>query len=190
MKVLVIIDIQKDFTTGVLGNPQTAAAAEKAAKKIRKFKAQYPRVPVIYTMDTHDENYLNTQEGQKLPIVHCVKGTDGWNLDEAVKEEIDSSDLCVEKNTFGAKDIAEYIKKARDIGSSLGTFSENIEAIEIAGVCTDICVISNAMIIKAFFPQTTIVVDSECCGGVTVESHENALKAMEACQIDVVYPIN
>lgn len=179
MKILAVIDMQKDFTTGVLGNPQTAAAADTVAEKIRAYKAENPDTPVVYTMDTHTEDYLNTQEGKNLPVVHCVKGTDGWQLDPKVAEVISDRDIMVEKPSFGSVNLAEYIIRA-----AVGI--EKIESIELVGVCTDICVISNAMILKAEFPEIPIIVDSKCCAGVTPESHENALKAMAACQIKIV----
>lgn len=179
VKILAVIDMQKDFTTGVLGNPQTAAAADAVAEKIRAYKAQFPGVPVVYTMDTHTEEYLDTQEGKNLPVVHCVKGTDGWQLDPKVAEVINEKDIMVEKPAFGAVDLAEYVRQAAgDI--------EKIGSIELVGVCTDICVISNAMILKAAFAEIPLTVDSKCCAGVSPESHDNALKAMEVCQIKIV----
>ena len=178
VKILVVIDMQKDFTTGVLGNPQTAAAANAVSEKIKAYKANHPDIPVVYTMDTHTENYLDTQEGKNLPVVHCVKGTDGWQLDPKVAQVISDKDIMVEKPSFGSSELADYIRQAAN--------GENIESIELVGVCTDICVISNAMILKAAFPEVPLIVDGKCCAGVTPESHENALKAMSACQIKTV----
>lgn len=179
MKILAVIDMQKDFTTGVLGNPQTAAAADAVSEKIRAYRAAFPDVPVVCTMDTHTEDYLDTQEGKNLPVVHCVKGTDGWQLDPKVAEVISDKDIMVEKPAFGAVDLAEYVRQAAG-------GIEKIESIELVGVCTDICVISNAMILKAAFPEIPLIVDSKCCAGVSPESHENALKAMAVCQIKIV----
>lgn len=187
MKVLVVIDMQKDFTTGVLGNAETAAIAKKVAEKIKAYKAENPGVPVIYTMDTHDNDYLNTQEGKKLPVPHCIKNTPGWELDTAVAKVIDkNNDICVEKTTFGAADLAGYVETADNIIWDISSLPQTMDTIEIVGVCTDICVISNAMILKAAFPEIPIIIDSNCCAGVTPESHETALKAMAACQIEIL----
>lgn len=180
MKILIVIDMQKDFTTGVLGNPETAAAAGIAAEKIRAYRSEGNGVPVIFTMDTHGEDYLETQEGKKLPIVHCVKNTDGWEIDPSVRAAAERTDIILEKNSFGSLKLPKVIKE-----TAADKFSE-IDSIELIGVCTDICVISNAMILKAAFPDIPIIVDGNCCAGVTPESHDNALKAMASCQIEVL----
>lgn len=172
MKILVVIDMQKDFTTGVLGNPETAAAAAPAAEKIRTFRANEPDGLIIATLDTHGEDYMQTQEGRNLPVPHCIKDTDGWQLDPVVAEALGEDVIFVEKRTFGAIDLPEIIGREREI-----------DAIEMAGVCTDICVISNAMILKAAYPEVPVIVHADCCAGVTPESHQNALAAMRACQI-------
>lgn len=180
MKILVVIDMQKDFTTGVLGNPETAAAAGIVAEKIKAYRSENNGIPVIFTMDTHSEDYLETQEGKKLPVVHCVKGTDGWEIDPTVWSAAESTDILLEKNSFGSLKLSNVI---RDTAADK---LPDVEAIELVGVCTDICVISNAMILKAAFPEIPIIVDGSCCAGVTPESHENALKAMSSCQIEVL----
>ena len=172
MKVLVVIDMQKDFTTGVLGNPQTAAVTKPVAEKIRDFVKNEPDGLVIATMDTHTEDYLNTQEGRNLPVKHCVRGTDGWQLEPAVQEALPENAVIVEKVTFGATRLPEIIGTGR-----------KIEEFQMVGVCTDICVISNAMILKAAFPEVPVRVIPACCAGVTPESHDNALAAMRMCQI-------
>lgn len=177
MKILAVIDLQKDFTTGALGNPQCDAAADKAAERIKAYKAKNPDVPVIFTLDTHYENYPETQEGRNLPVIHCVKGTEGWQLDERIAAVRDDKDIMVEKLTFGAKDLPEKILAA--------AAGREIDEIEFIGVCTDICVISNAMLTKAAFPEVPIVINSVCCAGVTPESHENALNAMAMCQMKI-----
>lgn len=171
--ILVVVDMQKDFTYGALRNEAAIAVIGKVAEKIRSHEGE-----VIFTYDTHGADYSQTQEGRKLPVPHCIEGTDGWEL----VEEIDA--LCkagscrvYRKNTFGCMQLAEDIVKMHT--------EKPIDSIEVIGICTDICVISNAMLIKAAVPEVTVKVDSGCCAGVTEESHETALKAMAGCQIEV-----
>lgn len=174
--------MQNDFLTGVLGNEQTAAVVPKVREKVRNCLEQ-GSTPLIYTMDTHSENYLSTQEGRNLPVVHCIKGTHGWQLDDSLKALVEGEPektVRVEKVTFGAESLPDCIK---DISQTVG---EDITEIELFGVCTDICVISNAMLLKAFFPEAVITVDSQCCAGVTPQSHQNALEAMKMCHIQVI----
>lgn len=175
MKVLVVIDMQKDFTTGVLGNPETAAVTEPVAAYIRKFRTDNPDSTVIATLDTHTEDYMNTQEGKFLPVVHCVRGTDGWMLEQAVTDALGTDSILLEKPSFGSVKLPQTV--------SAVCKGEQPEEITLVGVCTDICVISNAMILKAAFPEVPLRVIPECCAGVTPQSHDNALSAMRACQI-------
>lgn len=175
MKVLIVIDMQKDFTTGALGNPETAAVVKPVVKQIKAFRKENPDGLVIATLDTHTEDYLNTQEGKKLPVPHCIKGTAGWKLEKTVQNALGENAVIVEKGTFGAIDLPKIIGKRR-----------KVEEFQFIGVCTDICVISNAMIVKAAFPEVPVKVISECCAGVTPESHKNALEAMKVCQMEVV----
>ncbi|MEA4920146.1 MAG: cysteine hydrolase [Clostridiaceae bacterium] len=171
-KLLIVIDMQNDFITGTLGTKEAEAILPLAEKKITDFDGD-----VIFTKDTHFENYLDTQEGKHLPVVHCIKDTDGWNLaPELGKLQQKLGALCIEKPTFGSKKLAEVLNKK---------YGASALDIELIGVCTDICVISNALLLKAFFPEAKIRVDSSCCAGVTPESHQNALIAMAACQIDI-----
>lgn len=170
MKILVVVDMQKDFIDGALGTPEAQAIVPNVIEKINKYKAD--REAIIYTADTHGEDYLNTIEGQKLPVPHCIKGTDGWNIPEAILQ----NGHILGKTTFGCADLPKYIH----------TNCYHLEGIEVIGLCTDICVISNVMLLKAYFPNTPIVVDSSCCAGVTPESHTRALEAMKMCQIEVV----
>lgn len=182
MKLLVMIDMQNDFLTGILGNEQTAAVVPEVCEKIKHYLAE-TKTPLIYTMDTHTENYLSTQEGRNLPFTHCIKGTAGWQLDsrlKAITDEQPERAVKIEKGTFGGENLPDCIKEISH------KFNENIEEIELVGVCTDICVISNAMLLKAFFPEVLITVDSSCCAGVTPESHTNALEAMKMCQINII----
>lgn len=170
MKVLVCVDMQNDFIDGALGTREATAIVPLVKKKIEKARAE--GTEVIFIRDTHFEDYLSTQEGKKLPVVHCIKDTDGWQISKEL--EVGSS-AVFDKITFGSVDLPEHLKKIKDL-----------EEVLLIGLCTDICVISNAMLIKAAFPEITVRVDSSCCAGVTPESHENALKAMQMCQIEVI----
>lgn len=167
MKILVVVDMQKDFTHGALGSNEAMAIVPKVADKIKGFDGD-----VVFTMDTHSSIYLDTQEGKKLPVPHCIKDTDGWLLDESIAP-LSRGCKLFEKPTFGSLELAEFIA------------NRDYTEIEIVGLCTDICVISNALLLKAYLPEAKISVDSACCAGVTPESHENALAAMKMCQIDV-----
>lgn len=169
-KILVVVDMQNDFIDGALGTAEAVAIVPNVKKKIEGFDGL-----VLYTRDTHFEEYMNTQEGKNLPVPHCIKDTDGWQirpeLDELRKTEV------IDKVTFGSADLGTLLQKLDK--------EEKIESITFIGLCTDICVISNAMIAKAFLPEVPIIVDANCCAGVSVETHENALKAMEVCQIKI-----
>ena len=169
-KVLLVIDMQNDFIDGALGTKEAVAIVPAVKKKIEEFDGT-----VLFTRDTHFENYMETQEGRNLPVPHCIKGTDGWQI----RPELDAlrNTDAIDKVTFGSSELGSVLQKLDQ---------ENpIEAITVIGLCTDICVISNAMIAKAFLPEVPISVDANCCAGVTPETHENALKAMEVCQIRV-----
>jgi nicotinamidase/pyrazinamidase len=169
MKTLIVNDMQNDFVTGVLGSKEAVAVLPNVKKKIDAYLAAGDEV--IFTRDTHEENYLETNEGRHLPVPHCVKGTDGWQ----VVKEIDCPDCeHIDKPTFGYIHWAEHFKGSRS------------SEIEIVGVCTDICVISNALILKAIFPEIDITVDASCCAGVAPETHTAALTVMKSCQVNVV----
>lgn len=167
-KILVVVDMQNDFIDGALGTPEAVKIVPAVHEKIKHFDGD-----IVFTMDTHSSIYLETQEGKNLPVEHCIKGTDGWKLNEKL-EPLSQCCRIFEKPTFGSVELANFITG--------GNYSE----VEIIGLCTDICVISNALLIKAFLPETPITVDSSCCAGVTPESHGNALTAMKMCQINVV----
>lgn len=167
-RLLVVVDMQKDFIDGSLGTKEAQLIVPDVAEKIRQYQENGDSV--AFTFDTHTENYANTQEGRRLPVVHCVKNTPGWELDKSLQQ---FSGKTFEKPTFGSCDLAEWARE------------EGFESIELVGLCTDICVISNALLLKAYLPETVIAVDSSCCAGVTKESHMNALEAMKMCQIDV-----
>ena len=171
-KILVVVDMQKDFVDGALGSKEAVAIVPAVVKKIREFDGD-----IFATYDTHGENYMQTAEGKKLPVPHCIKGTDGWKLNNEVMAALaDKKYTAVEKLTFGSVDLPKLIKNT--VGNEEFT-------IEIIGLCTDICVVSNALVLKANFPEVTITVDSICCAGVTPEKHEAALETMRSCQIEV-----
>lgn len=170
---LIVVDIQKDFVDGALGTPEAAVMIDSAAEKIRAFDGE-----IFVTYDTHFENYLQTAEGRKLAVPHCIKGTEGWQLDRTIAEALAQKPFtAVEKHTFGSTDLPELVKKA----AGDGDFD-----VTLIGLCTDICVVSNALILKANFPEKEIIVDASCCAGVTPETHKAALTTMEMCQIRVV----
>lgn len=175
MKILVVVDMQKDFIDGSLGTKEAAAIVEPIAKKIREYREQ--GIKIIFTRDTHSKNYLETLEGKNLPVEHCIEGTEGFEIDKS----LDTKDsVILNKITFGSVDLPEIIRKIAGGNSNTGELE-----IELCGLCTDICVISNAMILKAFFPEAVISVDAGCCAGVTPESHVNAINAMKMCQIKI-----
>ena len=176
-KTLIVIDMQRDFIDGSLGTPEAQAIVPNVKKKIEEYKSRGDEI--IFTRDTHDENYLNTNEGKHLPVKHCIEGTDGWKIhpDLDIKE-------CehIDKPTFGWTfwtSTASQYENDED-------YFRDLEEIEIVGLCTDICVVSNALILKANYPWANITVDASCCAGVTPESHKAALTTMKMCQINVI----
>lgn len=168
--VLIVVDMQNDFINGALGSPEAQSIVERAAEKMHHFKGR-----VITTRDTHGEDYLTSQEGKKLPVPHCIRGTKGWQLHPLI--EAQRREDSVDKPVFGSAALGQmlYEDNKRD----------PIRSIELIGLCTDICVISNAMILRAFLPETEIIVDASCCAGVSPQSHRTALEAMKACQVRV-----
>ena len=172
-KILVVVDIQNDFVDGALGTPEAVAIIDNAVEKIKSFDGD-----IFVTYDTHYENYMDTLEGKKLPVPHCIKGTDGWRLNEKIAEALkDKNYKSVEKLTFGSVELPDLVKEA--IGN------ETAE-ITLIGLCTDICVVSNALLLKANFLNSEIYVDSSCCAGVTPETHNAALQTMKCCQINII----
>lgn len=169
-KYLIVIDMQNDFIDGSLGTKEAMGIVPKVVEKIKTFEGN-----VIFTQDTHQKEYLSTQEGRKLPVEHCIQGTHGWEIYSQLKPFLLEKGFC--KNTFGSKELAEFLAEQSE--------KEKIDEIWLVGLCTDICIISNALLLKAFLPETTIKVDASCCAGVTVESHNRALEAMKVCQIEV-----
>ena len=172
-KVLVVVDMQKDFVDGALGTEEAVKIVDKVVEKIAAFEGE-----VVFTRDTHGDDYLNTQEGRYLPIPHCKKGSSGWQLQEKVAAVKPEYAKIFDKNTFGSVELAQYLSEINE--------KEGIEQITFVGLCTDICVISNAMLAKAYMPEVTVAVEAQCCAGVTPESHNNALEAMKMCQIIIV----
>ncbi len=171
-KILVVVDMQNDFIDGSLGTPEAVAIVENVKDKIRS----YDKSDIFVTMDTHAPDYLETQEGKNLPVEHCIKSSDGWKVRTDIDELLQGAAIY-EKPTFGSVKLAEDISKI--------AAAEDIE-IELIGLCTDICVVSNALLLKANMPEVKISVDPACCAGVTPESHEAALKTMQMCQINVL----
>lgn len=171
-KILLVIDMQNDFIDGSLGSKEAESIVDNVVNKIK----EYPSENVFATKDTHEIDYLTTKEGKKLPIEHCIRGTKGWDINPKIQEFIPISQVF-EKGSFSSVALAEKIKEM--------AAKEEI-SIEIAGLCTDICVISNALLIKAYLPEIDITVDSSCCAGVTPDKHSAALETMRSCQISVI----
>ena len=172
-RLLVVVDMQKDFVDGALGSVEAVAIVDNVVRKIQRFDGD-----VIVTYDTHGEDYLRTQEGEYLPVPHCIKGTEGWNLERKVQAALEGRAYkSIEKPTFGSLALPEYIR---------ANYNPAELEIELVGLCTDICVVSNALLLKASFLEAKVSVDASCCAGVTVESHNNALSAMKMCQINVI----
>lgn len=168
--ILIVVDMQNDFIDGALGTPEAVAIVPKVAEKIRAFQGR-----VFFTRDTHGADYLDTQEGRKLPVPHCVRGAAGWEIAPALAAL--GTEPPIDKVTFGSVELGERLRAAdREIP---------IQSVTLVGLCTDICVISNALLVKAFLPEAEIVVDAACCAGVTPERHRTALEAMKACQITI-----
>lgn len=171
--VLIVVDMQKDFVDGSLGTKEAVAVVDAVVKKVKEFDGE-----VIFTRDTHDENYMETQEGKYLPVTHCLSDTTGWEIIPALDElRRETQAKCYDKPTFGCTVLAEDLKKRYDSGE--------IGSVELVGLCTDICVVSNALLLKAFMPELSVSVDSACCAGVTPQKHEAALETMRSCQIMV-----
>lgn len=172
-KYLLVIDMQNDFVDGALGTPEAQAIVDGVAARACDFDGA-----VVFTRDTHGENYLDTQEGQNLPVPHCIAGTPGWELTPAIAAIAAQLDAPVfDKPTFGSADLAEWLV-ARAAEAP-------VDSIELCGLCTDICVVSNALLIKAFLPEVPITVNANLCAGVTPASHQAALATMRSCQVQV-----
>ena len=172
-KALVVVDIQNDFVDGALGSKEAMAIIEKVCSKIEKFDGD-----IFVTLDTHGEDYLNTCEGRKLPVPHCIKDTHGWKLNADIEKALaDKNATYIEKPTFGSDELAMHISDK---------YKNEAISIELIGICTDICVISNALTIRAHNTECEITIDSSCCAGVSPELHEAALTVMKSCLINVI----
>lgn len=172
-KLLIVVDMQNDFVDGALGTKEAEAIVDNVVEKIKSFNGD-----IFATYDTHFEDYMNTSEGHKLPVPHCIMGTEGWNLNPKVQSALDEKGYTkVKKVTFGSVGLPQLITDTYNVAE--------IE-IELVGLCTDICVVSNALMLKAHFPEIKISVDSSCCAGVTPEKHNAALETMASCQIDIL----
>lgn len=169
---LIVVDMQNDFISGTLGTAEAVAIISAAAKKIKDFDGE-----VLFTRDTHSDNYANTQEGKNLPVLHCIKDTWGWQIHPELAP-LEKDAVIINKHAFGSAELFELLKRENE--------RDAIGQITLIGLCTDVCVISNAIGIKAFLPETKITVDSSCCAGVTPKNHKTALEAMKACQIEIL----
>ena len=170
---LIVVDMQNDFVDGSLGTKEALDIVDNVVNKINNFDGE-----IIATYDTHFENYLNTLEGKNLPVKHCIKGTDGWQINHKVASALNKKSFtALEKFTFGSKELPQLlIDKAKNEDFT----------IELIGLCTDICVVSNALLLKANFPEKQITVDASCCAGVTIQTHHAALSTMKMCQINII----
>ena len=172
-KFLIVVDMQKDFVDGSLGTKEAQAIIDNSVREISEFDGE-----IIATLDTHFDNYLDTAEGRKLPVIHCVKDTAGWQIDGRIREALDKKGYTqIIKYTFGSTLLPEIIRNK--------TNGEEFSA-ELIGLCTDICVVSNALLLKANFPEMSISVKADCCAGVTPDLHRSALETMKSCQIDII----
>ena len=175
-RFLVIVDMQNDFITGSLGTREAVAIVPAAADRIRVCREAGD--VILATLDTHEGNYLDTAEGKKLPVPHCIRGTRGWTLAPEIAEALGEDYTPVVKPTFGSVRLPEIIRQAAGDTEDL--------SIELIGLCTDICVVSNALLLKTHFPEARISVNAACCAGVTPENHRAALETMRSCQIDII----
>ena len=179
--LLIVVDMQRDFISGALGSAEARAIVPAVAARIRRAKEE--GTPVVFTLDTHEENYMETREGRFLPVPHCIRGTEGWALEPGIAGECARGMLSFEKPTFGSTALSHHVAA---LALQKGAVSGKGMTIELCGVCTDICVVSNALLIKAILDEADLVVDSALCAGVTPEKHEAALETMRSCQITVL----
>lgn len=178
--LLIVVDMQRDFVSGALGTAEARAIVPAVAARIQRAKAEGSQV--IFTLDTHETNYMDTREGRFLPVPHCIRDTLGWALEPDIAAQCASGMISFEKPTFGSLALCRYVC---NLAQEKGCLDGRGMTIELCGVCTDICVISNALLIKASLPEADILVDSSLCAGVTPQKHEAALETMRSCQIEV-----
>lgn len=180
-KILVVVDMQNDFVDGTLGTKEAVNIIPSVVAKIKAY--QEAGYPIYFTKDTHTQDYLETQEGRNLPVKHCIKGTKGWELQaeiDALAKEIEAQrhkEVIFEKGIFGGEVLAQVLREEIEVPSET--------TIELVGLCTDICVLSNSILFKTYMPEAVIEVDASCCAGVTPQSHKTALSAMKRCQIHI-----
>ncbi|MDO4841702.1 MAG: isochorismatase family cysteine hydrolase [Phoenicibacter congonensis] len=176
MKALIVVDMQNDFVTDSLGSPDAQKIVPNVVQKVKDCLAAGDKV--FFTRDTHTPAYLSTLEGKNLPVEHCIEGTHGWEIIDELKPFVDQSAGVIDKPTFGSYKLVDTLEPL--------IANDEVREIELCGLCTDICVVSNALLLRAKFYETTITVDSSCCAGVTPDSHESALNTMRSCQINVL----
>ena len=179
MEILIVVDMQNDFVSGALGTPEAGEIVPYVVGRV--VEGINRGEEILFTRDTHEANYLSTQEGKKLPVPHCIRGTEGWEIIDQLREDARHP---IDKPAFASRHLGALLKARDEDLHKQG--KPGVEKVTFIGLCTDICVISNALLAKAALPEVPITVDASCCAGVTPESHENALKAMEMCQIDIV----
>lgn len=165
-KCIVVIDVQNDFVDGALGTKEAEEMIPRLVEKLKNEEGTH----LIFTKDTHKDNYLETQEGKRLPVEHCIKNTNGWSIYPALFDFLKGAEI-IEKKSFGSTRLPSVVSK--------------FDEVELVGLCTDICVVSNALILKAFFPEKTVSVDASCCAGTTPENHKAALDVMKSCQVEI-----
>lgn len=178
--LLIVVDMQRDFVSGALGSEQARAIVPAVAARIRQAKAE--QTQVAFTLDTHEPDYLNTREGRFLPVPHCIRDTPGWALESDIAKECAQGMISFAKPTFGSAALCEYV---RTLAEEKGTADGKGFCVELCGVCTDICVVSNALLLKASLPEADFIVNGALCAGVTPKKHEAALETMRSCQIEV-----
>ena len=179
--LLIVVDMQRDFVSGALGSEQARAIVPAVCARIQQAKAE--NTQVVFTLDTHEDHYMDTREGRFLPVPHCIRDTPGWALEPDIAKECARGMMSFEKPTFGSTALCDYICA---LAAEKGAIAGKGFHIELCGVCTDICVVSNALILKAEFPEVEITVDASCCAGVTPATHQAALETMKMCQINVI----
>mgnify|MGYP000661144019 CR=1 FL=1 len=176
--ILIVVDMQNDFIDGALGTAEAVAIVPKVVEKVKGFKGT-----VIFTRDTHGENYMQTQEGRNLPVPHCIRDTPGWALEPEIAQTCARGMMSFEKPTFGSTALCEYVCT---LAAEKGAVAGKGFHVELCGVCTDICVVSNALLIKAALPEADLTVNGALCAGVTPQKHEAALETMRSCQVEVL----
>ena len=179
--MLIVIDMQRDFVSGCLGSAEARAIVPAVCARIRRAKEEGSEI--VFTLDTHEEDYMDTREGRFLPVPHCIQGTEGWTLEPEIAKECARGMLSFEKPTFGSTALMHHVAAA---AAKKGCINGKGMTVELCGVCTDICVVSNALLIKAALPEAELIVDSALCAGVTPAKHEAALETMRSCQVVVL----